>query len=164
MDEFKETFEEIIKGIKTGQNENEHFDNLIRLYTSSSPEERDFIRKNIDNKTATLLISYSHTVAVECVRKKSSDKLFDGFVAQSIEDSRIDYRDNIIVLFLLYNSAKRLGVDIKLLVQKVCVLSSNQFAEMLAEFINRKDLDDDLVKLSGYKAVEQPQFNYVWVK
>lgn len=163
MDEFKETFEGIIKGIKTEQNQNEHLDSLIRLYIRSSPQEREFIRRNIDNKTAALLISYSHTVAVECVRENSSDRLFDSLVAQSIEDSRIDYRDNIIVLFLLYNSAKRIGADIKLLIQKVCVLSSEQFADMLIEFINRKDLDDDLVKLSGYKTVEQPQFNYVWV-
>lgn len=162
MDKLKEILERIIKGIQAEQNQNENLNSLIRLYKDSSSQEREFIRKKIDNKIAALLISYSHTAAVECVRKNSSDELFDGIVAQSIEDSRIDYRDNIIVLFLLYNSAKRIGTDIKLLIQKACLLSSKQFSEMLTEFINRKDLDGDLIKLSGYKTVEQPQFDYVW--
>jgi len=156
-----QTYQKIIDEIKSGSGEGLLI--LIKLYKQSSADQREVIRKSIDSKIASQLLSYSFTAAIESVKENSIETLSNGLVAQSIEDSRRDYRDNISILFLLYNSAKRLGVSFSTLIEDVAKLSSPDFAGLLVEFIGRKDLDTDLVKLSGYKIVEKPEFNYVWV-
>lgn len=159
--EYEQLYQKIIEEIKIDTNQG--LLKLIGLYKQSSLEQREFIRKSIDNKIAGQLLSYSYIAAIESVRENSKEKLYDGFIAQSIENSRWDYRDNVIILFLLYNSAKRLGENIDMVINKAAELSSSDFADFLTEFTKRNDLDSDLVKLSGYKIVEYPEFNYVWV-
>ena len=156
-----QTYQKIIDEVKSGSGEGLLI--LIKLYKQSSADQREIIRKSIDGKIASQLLSYSFTAAIESVRENSTEKLSNGLVAQSIEDSRRDYRDNISILFLLYNSARRLGANFNTLIEDVVRLSSADFAGLLVEFVGRKDLDTDLVKLSGYKMVEEPEFNYVWV-
>jgi hypothetical protein len=160
MADIKCTYQKIIKEIEINQNQG--LLKLIDLYRNLSSSERELIRKFVDNNIANRLISYSFLMAVESVRKKSKEKLLDGLIAQSIEDSRVDYRDNVIILFLLYNSAKRLGEDFNAIIGRVAELSSPLFAEFLRGFIKRDDLHLDPMKLSGYKIVEYPEFNYVW--
>ena len=158
---YEQIYQKIIEEIK--RDSSRGLLKLIDLYKQSSSEQREFIRKSIESKLASQLLSYSYTAAIESVRETSTEKLYDGFVAQSIEDSRRDYRDNIGMLFLLYNSTKRLGENFNTIIKRVAELSSTDFASLLMEFANRNDLDSDLVKLSGYKMVEDPEFNYVWV-
>ena len=145
-------------------NPNDGLLKIIELYKESSLDQRVFIRGSVDNEIAGQLLSYSYTAAIESVRKNSKEILFNGFIAQSIEDSRRDYRDNIGMLFLLYKSTKRIGENFYTIIERVAGLSSLDFASLLKEFANRKDLDSDLIKLSGYKVVEEPEFNYIWAK
>lgn len=135
---------------------------LIELYKILSKNNQEIVRQLVDKNIATKLLSYSYVAAVESVRSKSTEKLFNGLIAQAIENARIDWRDNLVILFLLYNSAKRLKENFKDLVGKVLQVSSCDFAKLLIEFCNRNDLDSDLTLLSGYTIVEQPEFNYVW--
>jgi len=162
MTEYEQRYRKLIEEINI--NSGEGVLKLIEFYKESSLEQRGFIRESIDNKIAGQLLSYSYTAAIESVKNNSKEELFNGFVAQSIEDSRRDYRDNIGMLFLLYNSTKRLGENFNTIIKRVAKLSSTDFASLLMEFANRNDLDSDLVKLSGYKMVEEPEFNYVWVE
>lgn len=157
----KQKYKKIIDEIKSGSIEGLLL--LIELYKRLSADQREVIRESIDDKIASQLLSYSFTSAIESVKENSVEKLYNGFVAQSIEDSKKDYRDNISILFLLYNSAKRLRVNFNIIIRDIAKLSSSDFSNLLIEFAGRKDLDTDLVKLSGYKMVENPEFNYVWV-
>lgn len=135
---------------------------LLDLYEDATDKEQVMFRSRIDDRIAGLLMDFSFDMAVECVREKSIDKLSKGLLAQVIEDSRSDFRDNLIRLFLLRNSAKILHVDFLSLVRRTQKISSIKFAELLNDFVNRKDLDSDLEKLSGYRTVTEPEFNYVW--
>jgi len=162
MNVYESKIKEIIKKIKT--NSTNSLLELIELYKKASVEERDIIRKNIDSEISHQLITYSHDASIESVRKRSKEMLFNGLVAQSIEDAKFDYRDNVANLFLLYHSAKRIKEDPNLLVRGIVKLSSKDFGRLLYDFLGRDDLDTDLVRLSGYKVVEKPEFDYVWVE
>ncbi len=157
---YEQVYQKIIEEIKMGSSGG--LLKLIESYKQSSSEQREFIRKSIDSRIAGQLLSYSYTAAIESVRESSAEKLYNGFVAQSIENSKRDYRDNVGILFLLYNSAKRLGENFNSIIERATELSSPDFASLLTEFAKRNDLDADLIKLSGYKIVEHPEFNYVW--
>ena len=160
MQTFESKLNQIITKIKTASNGDITI--LIELYKNASTEEQGIIRGSIDRETSEQLISYSHLAAVECVRKQSKKILFNGIIAQAIENAKIDYRDNIGNLFLLYHSAKRIHEDPNLLIREAIQLSSKAFGKILYDFLGRSDLDSDIVKLSGYKAVDKPEFDYVW--
>ncbi len=136
---------------------------LIDSYKKASPEERDAIRGRIDAEMSAQLLTFGHESAVDCVRKKSKAVLLAGLISQSIENAQIDFRDNLTNLFLLYHSAKLIGEDPNLLIKDVIKLSSKEFGKLLYDFLGREDLNNDVPKLAGYKAVDQPQFDYVWM-
>ena len=160
MLEFENKFREIIEKI----NKDADVKYLVTFYKNASSAERQFMRENIDRSIVNKLLSFSFSAAVEGVRKNSRDKILDGLIAQSIEDAKKDYRDNVIILFLLHYSATRLGIDFREIAEEVIKLSSDGFADLLVGFIKRDDLNNDIVLLSGYKIIETPEFDYVWAK
>jgi len=79
----------------------------------------------------------SRAYSVDAVNEKSAEKIFLGVIALAIEDLKFDWRDTMIPLAALHNSALKLGLDPDEIFRRAAVLASDKMSEYLISFVNR---------------------------
>jgi len=66
---------------------------------------------NYSQRDSQILLTYAVRMATQALRESSTNRLIDGLVAHLIEGERNDWRENVIVLTLLFDAAKKLGEE-----------------------------------------------------
>jgi hypothetical protein len=110
---------------------------LCSLYAQASPEQRQFVRKRITLNFASSLLHFAWRKAVQALRTRSAEAITNGLVALSIENERLDYRDSICCLGLLYHAAQRIGTNPDMYFDEAAVLSTETMAEEIRGFLRR---------------------------
>ena len=86
---------------------------LVNRYIQGTAEEQAFIRDTFADKNSFAFIGFSERMANLAVRKESEKYLFEGLIAHVIEGGKFDWRENILVLSLLYHSEPPVTEQIK---------------------------------------------------
>ena len=90
-------------------------------------------------------------MATQALRKASPDRIKDGLAAVLLERERYDWRDNVIVLSLLNDAAKKIGTDPLMLFGDAARLAPNlPSSETIREFPRRKP-EDLAIEAMGYR-------------
>jgi len=129
-------------------------------YLNATGEEREAIIKSFDEESSWHLLLESKTLAVEAVKQNNYELVKKGLILHSIENSRNDWRDNLVRLSLLYNSGKKLNENPNILFEEIASISQKNMKELLLSFIQREEKDKS-IDVMGYKEVSSPSFDYI---
>lgn len=128
---------------------------LCQKFATSDSKTRAAMRNAISMDEFYTLLTFSKRAAVFAIREQSVEWIKNGLTAVAIiEAERIDYRDTLMSVPLLYHSAKRIGANADQLFREAAELCEPNVKELLIGFINRSDEEKDLRSSWGYDEVE----------
>jgi hypothetical protein len=136
-----------------------HLDNELtavcrRIATSDAPA-RSRLRASTSMDDFYTLLSFSRRSAVFAVRERGTERIADGLTAIAmIEQSRIDFRDALGALSLLYHAAVVIGSNPAGPFGEAASLSEPRMSELILGFLRRSEDGRDIRKSWGYTVVE----------
>ncbi|MFH1260124.1 MAG: hypothetical protein ABII74_10030 [Elusimicrobiota bacterium] len=131
----------------------EDISKMVNSFIKMSLQERDvFLEKFTRIRQSDTLLAFSERMAILSVREKNPRWIFEGLIAQVIEDLRQDWRENTMILSLLDHSAKKIGADPMELFKKAVDYASPKTAKFLIDFAER-DPNLKSIEMMGYYEV-----------
>jgi hypothetical protein len=128
---------------------------LCQDFAKNDAATRAKIRASMSMDEFYTILTFSRRAAVFAIRKQESDFIANGLTAIAmIEKERVDFRDILIALSLLYHSAKRIGKNADQLFQDAATLSETNVSELIIGFIKQSPEKNDLRSAWGYEEVE----------
>ena len=104
-----------------------------------------------------VLLTYAARMATQALREASEDRITAGLLAVLLEAERDDWRENVIVLSLLYDATTRLKADPRKLFKDVAEMAPElPSSETIREFPHRKP-EDLSIEAMGYRTSMTPQ-------
>jgi hypothetical protein len=131
-------------------------------YLRALPDERASIHSMVTPETSFLFFMYARTMAVEAVRERQEEKIFQGLIALAVENRAFDWRDSMMVLVLLHHSAAKIGADASQLFQRASAISTPQTGEGFLQFSARAPENLDLARF-GYQEGTDSEGNFAYV-
>jgi hypothetical protein len=117
---------ESLSKAKTAAVESARTIKVCQIYLSLDNKHRDWTREFVNTRRSLLLGLRDHVHW--CARKLSSlidrEFLMNGIAAISLQDNRLDFRDNYVALGHLYLTSVKAGIQPSLSFQKVGLLSN----------------------------------------
>jgi len=114
------------------------FNAMISMFSQASQTEREEMLKQIDGKTADALAAFGWRMAVWGARLNSRELLLKGLIALVMDGGKMDIRDTINVMPVLYHSAVKINVDPQTLFDEAAAYYPNDAARILNKFPKRK--------------------------
>ena len=139
-------------------------ESLVDIFADVDEEERKKIVQKVEVSFAFVFTRYAWNAAVESVRRNDPGLLKRGLVALTIENARVDRRDTLPFLELLYNSARKLNVDPAELFRNAARIACAQFRGLLESFLNRDEASRTLEYFHYMESGEGSSFTYVYVE
>ncbi len=134
-----EEFEEQLALVLREPNPKEAFYGLRGLYYLADDKQRQIIRDGWDFNRRWIFPDQS-TLACRIVAERDcEERIRMSLVYHSIENCRLDWRDNMRDLCRIYLSAIRAGIDADSLFQEVAALSSPHTSKVMMMVMNRDD-------------------------
>ena len=131
-------------------------------YFGASPDERARICSMVTPEISFLFFMYAGAMAVEAVRERQEEKIFQGLIALAVENGVFDWRDSMMVLVLLHHSAAKTGADASQLFQRAAAISTPQTSEVFLQFSARTPENLDLAQF-GYQEGTDSKGNFAYV-
>lgn len=133
---------------------------LVRLFWEAPADERRHFFEHYDEDTSWFLIVFAERSATIAVRENSRARVLDGLLALIVEDYKVDPRDNLTRLAVLYDAATRIGASPEEIFLEAASYANNAVARSLIDFVKRNPANRSL-KAFFYKAAEGPDgFRY----
>ena len=118
---------------------------ICRRFAGSDATTRAIARTSVSMEDFYTLFTFAQRSAVFALRDNQSSHIIDGLTAIAvIELKRVDFRDALVALALLYNAAIRIGDNPDTLVRTAVALAESNMSALMEEFINRSPNDKDL--------------------
>jgi hypothetical protein len=136
---------------------------LSQTFAKADEKTRNSMRDSISMEEFSTLLSFSQRASVFALREKSLDMVRDGLSAIAmIEAKRVDWRDILMALSLLYHSAQRIGGDADRIFREASHLSDPEVAGLIDDFIKRDARYKSLRDSWGYDEVDiDDQVGYI---
>jgi hypothetical protein len=131
-------------------------------YLRALPDERARIHSMVTPEISFLFFMYAKAMAVEAVRDRQEEKVFNGLIALAVENRVFDWRDSMMVLVLLHHSTVKIGADASRLFQRAAAISTPQTREGFLRFSARTPESLDLAKF-GYQEGTDSEGNFAYV-
>ena len=133
-------------------------DDLIRLvcvrYSSADKDIRSTMRSSISMDQFYTLLRFARRSSVFGMQQSNSDLIADGLTAITmIEINRVDYRDILMNLALLYHALNKTGADSDAVFVRKAEIAEQKIAELLIGFVEQSPEYRDLRKSWGYAEV-----------
>src|SRR6266478_3706595 len=127
---------------------------ICHRFAGSDATTRATTRTSVSMDDFYTLFDFARRSAVFALRDNQSSHIIDGLTAIAIiELKRVDFRDALVPLALLYNAAIKIGDNPDTLVRSAIALAEPNVSALMEGFINRSPDDKDLSKW-GYMVVE----------
>ncbi len=128
---------------------------LCQRFAKSSATERTAISNSLSMDEFYVLIGFGKRAAVFGLRREETEIVRDGVIALAmIERERVDYRDILVSLSLLYHCATKLSDDPNAMFAKVATLAQPDVAELFLVFVNGSPEHRSIRASWGYDEVE----------
>lgn len=131
-------------------------------YVRALPDERASIHSMVTPEISFLFFMYARAMAVEAVREREEEKVFQGLIALAVENRAFDWRDSMIVLALLHHSAAKIGADASELFQRAAAISTPKTSDGFLRFSARTPENLDLAKF-GYQEGTDSEGNFAYI-
>jgi len=127
---------------------------ICHRFARSDATTRAITRTSVSMDDFYTLFTFAGRSAVFALRDNQSSHIIDGLTAIAVnEPKRVDLRDALVPLALLYNAAIRIGDNPDILVRSAVALAESNMSVLMEGFINRSPNDKDLRKW-GHMVVE----------
>jgi|GEM_PF-1625089 len=110
---------------------------IIQFYKNTSDDSRDKMRQKIIQSEHQILLLVYDCCAGVAINRKDSDMLHIAIALHSIENFKLDPRENIIRFSILWYISEELEVDPNYLFHNVTSFSSQRGAKYFNEFASR---------------------------
>jgi len=128
---------------------------VVQRYAKNDSQERAAIRSSIGMDGFYTLMTFARRSAVFAIREKKAEIARDGLVAVSmINQERVDFRDILMCLSLLYHAANRAGADADKMFRQAAVLAEPEVGKQIVNFVERSPDGRDLRISWGFDEVE----------
>lgn len=127
---------------------------ICRQYARSNADDRSGIRHSISMDQFYSLINFAKRSAVFGVRENRGDLVADSLTAIAmIEQDRVDFRDILMCLGLLYHAANRAGGNADEMFRNAAALAEPEVAEFFVNFAEQTPEYRSLRESWGYDEV-----------
>ena len=124
-------------------------------YATSDPQQRAALRDSIDMDGFYTLMTFGRRSAVFAMREKKAEIVRHGLTAIAmIDQQRVDFRDILMCLSLLYHAANRLGADADKMFRQTALLAEPEVGKQIVGFAEQTPDYRSLRRSWGYDEVE----------
>jgi hypothetical protein len=131
---------------------------LVRRYTPATGAE---LRSALSRQHSWYLLAFVARMAALAVREHNGNYLVDALAALSLEGGRLDIRENIQMLALIYNSAMKIGTDVTQLFSSALPAGNAELDDAIRSFPLRADKDKTIESMGFREAHDESGFRYV---
>jgi hypothetical protein len=136
---------------------------LAALYRAADPAQRAAIRSEWPFGRRWRPPPDDAVLLPDPAGVSSEQRLRAALLYHVIEGGRIDYRDNLVSIAVLYHAALRLGLDVTALFEEMAGLSGETMAELLRSFLRRSP-EDRCLWAFGWEEVSTPAgIRFRWI-
>jgi hypothetical protein len=139
-----------------------HIQRLCRRYVNGTPWKRASLRAKVSPHLCSALQHFAWRMAVRALRTKSEEAVKLGLAAISIEDARLDTRETIGWLALLYHAAVRIQCDVDRCFQHTASISSGQTRHLIRSFLLANPEPPDILKYGFAEETSEGGATLVW--
>jgi hypothetical protein len=133
---------------------------LLRAWMALSEDDRRESASRISQFQSDVLKGYGERMASLAVRERNEEFIHLGLVAIGVDDWRFDYRDNLVIVPLHYDAAKRIGADPDAIFERAALCLYGNSASGLRSFLRRTP-HDKTIGVMGYAVDSNEQgFRY----
>ena len=126
---------------------------LLKTWMKSDEANRKQTALRLSSDQGQTLLAFSERMASLAVRQKDEDLLILGLVALGIDGGREDWRENVLVISLHFDAARRIGSDPKRIFEAAANFLCEKSADGLLSFLRRSEHDQSIDAM-GYVATE----------
>lgn len=137
---------------------------VIDCWRLLDEQERIQEAEAISDDQRAALLAYSERMASNAVRLKSRLDLVRGIIALAIDGWRFEWRENVMLVSLHFNSANKIGVSPQDLFLEASNCLSEQVKDALLAFLRRKPEDQKIEAMGFRESSDSDGFRYerVW--
>jgi hypothetical protein len=127
---------------------------LCQRFATSDLVKRTQLQDSLSLEDCYTLFSFSRRSAVFAMRDRMASHIVDALTAVAMVDAdRIDFRDALVVLGLVYHAAGVVGANVEEMFEKTVTLAAPKMSDLIRAFLKRSE-DKRAVKSWGYTVVE----------
>ena len=117
---------------------------MLTKFESAKETERLFVRSTMTREGSGLLLGAAEGAAMWAIRERDASRLRRGLAALLIENLKEDFRETLIGLTLLHNSARKLKLDLEGLYGEVRHFGTAEACELFDKYFTEggKTLDE----------------------
>jgi len=134
---------------------------LIASWIKLEPSERQIAAQSVLESQRFTLLTYSERMASLAVRTGDAKKIFLGLLALGIDGWKSDWRDNVTVICLHFDAAKRISVDPAEIFDSASSLLSLKVSTALRSFLQREPADQTLEAMGYSASKDSDGFRYL---
>jgi hypothetical protein len=128
---------------------------VARRYADSDPQRRTAIRSSISMDGFYTLMTFFRRAAVFAVRERKAEIVRDGLIAVAmINQERVDFRDILMCLSLLYHAAGRAGAHPDEIFRQTAMLAEPEVGKLIAGFVDQTPKSRSIRSSWGYDEVQ----------
>lgn len=107
------------------------------------------------------LLAFSERMASLAVRERSPNLVFAGLLALGVDGWRSDWRDNLVLLSLHYDAARKLNIEPDVVFGEAAKLFENKVSEAFGSFLRRSEEDKSLGAMGYREGTDNDGFRYM---
>jgi hypothetical protein len=125
---------------------------LVHRFQDADQKLKEELLLMIDEELSQILLVYAERMSSQSVRSFDEVALRKGFMSLFVEDFRVDRRESLMTLAVLYDAALRLKKDFKALIEEMRVHISKTAYDEIMNFILRDEEGKSLAS-AGYRFI-----------
>ena len=133
---------------------------LIEDWCELPRGDRDREATTIVEEQAAVLRAFSERMATLAVRSRDRHLLFLGLLALGIDGGLVDWREDILLLSLHFDAAKKVGIAPNEVFSEAGKLLPSRVSEVLTAFLNRSPEDQSLEVMGYEESSDEGGFRY----
>lgn len=109
---------------------------MLRAALALSREDRSLMMRGLTREESGYLLGIAFSSAVDAVRERKAELLNEGLTAVILEDRKEDWRETLMMLCLLHNSAKKLGTDLRDIYATVKHYATEEMVQLIESYLD----------------------------
>jgi hypothetical protein len=123
---------------------------LLERWVALDERERQISASKISFTQAQILRAYGERMASAAVREHDARRIFFGLIALGLDGWSYDWRENVMILALLYDSAQRIDANPVEVITKAASLLAPSASVQMQHFLSRS-AHDQSIQAMGYE-------------
>jgi hypothetical protein len=132
--------------------------NVLRAWMAL--DEIDRKQSEVSGDQHWIMLSYSERMASLAVRERSQDLIMLGLIALGVDGCHYDWRDNVLIVALHYDAAKRIGASPEDIFESAARLLPDKPASGLRSFLRRSAHNKSLEVMGYIVGNDEDGFRY----